>query len=230
MPLSRGSDRPRSRGHSDVTRAQERDGVAPVHPVYLVDDDDAVRSALTLLLDTVGLDVTAFADPRDFLSQLDALEPGTLVVDIRMPGVSGLRLQERLEEVGCRWPVVVISGHGDIEACRRAFRQGAVDFLSKPVDDQDLIDAVQKGEALLVAATAQEAEIAETQALLARLTSRERQVVELVTRGLTSREIGDALNLSPRTVETHRAAAGTKLGTTSVAEITRLLATVPLSA
>jgi len=196
-----------------------------MHPVYLVDDDEAVRSALTLLLDTVGIEVVGFADPVLFLRQIDSLAAGILIIDIRMPGLSGLVLQERLDELGCQWPVIVISGHGDIEACRRAFRQGAVDFLSKPIDEQDLIDAVQKGENTLAAAAARQAQYAESTALLARLTAREREIVVLVSRGLTSREIGDTLNLSSRTVETHRANAGAKLGTTSIAEIAHLVAT-----
>ncbi len=194
-----------------------------MHPVYLIDDDKAVREALSLLLETVGMTIFTYADPAEFLRSLHALEPGTLVIDIRMPGVSGLRLQEQLEDAGCLWPVIVISGHGDIEACRRAFKNGAVDFLAKPVDEQDLIDAVQKGETLLHLADVRDAESAETMALLAQLTVREREVLELATRGLTSREIADALNLSPRTIDTHRANAGAKLGTHSIAEIARLL-------
>ena len=95
-------------------------------PVYLVDDDDAVRRALGLLLSTVGIKVIPFADPQAFLGQLSRLEPGCLILDIRMPAISGLKLQEKLRENGVDWPTIVISGHGDIEACRRAFRNGAL--------------------------------------------------------------------------------------------------------
>ncbi|MDH0113270.1 response regulator [Rhizobium pusense] len=118
-------------------------------PVYLVDDDDAVRKALILLLSTVGIKAKGFADPVAFLSQLAALEPGCLILDIRMPAITGLKLQEKLTEEGIDWPVIIISGHGNIEACRRAFHNGAVDFLSKPVDEQDLIDAIQKAHRIL---------------------------------------------------------------------------------
>ena len=104
-------------------------------PVYLVDDDEAVRHALSLLLSTIGLSVRGFGDPTAFLAQLPRLEPGCLILDIRMPAISGLKLQEQLQAQGIDWPTIVISGHGDIEACRRAFRNGAVDFLSKPVDE-----------------------------------------------------------------------------------------------
>ena len=112
-------------------------------PVYLVDDDDAVRKALTLLLDTVGIQVIAFHTPEIFLQTISKLDPGCLILDIRMPMITGLKLQEQLTDGGINWPTIIISGHGDIEACRRAFQNGAIDFLSKPIDEQDLIDAIQ---------------------------------------------------------------------------------------
>jgi FixJ family two-component response regulator len=115
-------------------------------PVYLVDDDTAVRKALSLLLSTIDIEVRSFADPSAFLAQLPRLTPGCLIFDIRMPVMTGLKLQELLEAQAIDWPVIIISGHGDIEACRRAFRNGAVDYLSKPVDEQDLIDAIQKAQ------------------------------------------------------------------------------------
>ena len=190
-------------------------------PVYLVDDDEAVRRALGLLLSTVGIEVAGFADPQAFLTQVPRLEPGCLILDIRMPAISGLKLQERLNEQGIDWPTIVISGHGDIEACRRAFRNGAVDFLSKPVDDQDLIDAIQKGQEVLERTLRQRAEKAEMLTLLAALTPREREVLDRIAQGFTTRQIAVGLGLSPRTVESHRAAIGAKLGTTSQAEMTR---------
>ncbi|WP_299732198.1 response regulator [uncultured Tateyamaria sp.] len=191
-------------------------------PVYLVDDDAAVRDALSLLLSTVGIDVMAFPGAEDFLSALPKLDPGCLILDIRMPAISGLKLQERLTASGVSWPTVVISGHGDIEACRKAFRNGAIDFLSKPIDEQDLIDAIQKGQAVLGRAAEADAERVETMALMAGLTPREREVLSLVARGFATRDIAVALDVSPRTVESHRAAIGAKLGTTSPAEMTRL--------
>lgn len=191
-------------------------------PVYLVDDDDAVRQALSLLLTTVGIPVRGFADPQAFLGQVAHLPPGCLILDIRMPAISGLKLQEKLTAEGIDWPTIVISGHGDIEACRRAFRNGAVDFLSKPIDEQDLIESIQRAQEALEQRQRQAAERAETLGLLARLTPRERDVLESIARGFTSRQIADGLGLSPRTVESHRAAIGAKLGTTSPAEQTRL--------
>ncbi|SDB59225.1 response regulator transcription factor [Bauldia litoralis] len=192
------------------------------YPVYLVDDDEAVREALSLLLETVGMTVRAFSSPERFLAQVGTLSPGCLILDIRMRMISGLKLQERLKDAGVTWPTVIISGHGDIEACRRAFQNGAIDFLSKPVDEQDLIDAIQKGHAELDQAERTAAEVAESRRLVALLTEREAEVLSLIAKGLTARQIADALGVSPRTVESHRAAIGAKTGTTSAAELTRL--------
>lgn len=191
-------------------------------PVYLIDDDEAVSRALSLLLSTVGIQVSVFSDPRVFLSQMQHLAPGCLIIDIRMPMITGLKLQETLVSQGVDWPTIIISGHGDIEACRRAFRNGAIDFLSKPVDENDLIDAIQRAQTLLQNMLNRRALRNETQALLAQLTPRERQVLDRVAAGYTTRDIANALALSPRTVESHRAAIGAKLGTTSQAEMTRL--------
>ena len=161
-------------------------------PVYLVDDDAAVREALCLLLSTVDIPARAFPGPEEFLRDVGSLKPGCLIVDIRMPAISGLKLQERLHANGIDWPTVVISGHGDIEACRKAFRNGAIDFLSKPVDEQDLIDAIQKGQAALVKNFQQQAERSETLALMERLTGREKEILGLVARGFATRQIADA--------------------------------------
>jgi FixJ family two-component response regulator len=137
------------------------------------------------------------------------------------PAISGLKLQEKLTEKGVSWPTVIISGHGDIEACRRAFRNGAIDFLSKPVDEQNLIDAIQKGHAELEANQQALEERAEAVALVRNLSTREQQVLEMIAKGLTTKQIADALTLSPRTVESHRAAIAAKAGTSSAAELTR---------
>ncbi|MBB3995850.1 FixJ family two-component response regulator [Sulfitobacter undariae] len=189
--------------------------------VYLVDDDEAVRNALSLLLETVGLNVRSFASPETFLMHAADLLPGCLILDIRMPAISGLKLQEKLNDQGVTWPTVIISGHGDIEACRRAFRNGAIDFLSKPIDEQDLIDAIQKGHAELETRQQVTAERAEAVALLRHLSAREQEVLEMIAKGLTTKQIAEALTLSPRTVESHRAAIAAKAGTSSAAELTR---------
>jgi len=187
-------------------------------PVYLVDDDRAVRDAVALLLSTYGLRVETFAHPLDFLSRQPELEPGCIVLDLRMPAITGLQLQQKLQESGCGWPIVLLTGHGDMQACRRAFKAGAVDFLSKPVDEHVLMEAINAA----FAALARYREQDEQRALLARLTERERQVLALVAQGYATKEIAAALELSPRTVETHRAHISEKIGSTSVVEFARL--------
>lgn len=187
-------------------------------PVYLVDDDRAVRDAVALLLSTYGLRVETFAHPLDFLSRQPELEPGCIVLDLRMPAITGLQLQQKLQDSGCGWPIVLLTGHGDMQACRRAFKAGAVDFLSKPVDEHVLMEAVNTA----FAALARYREQDEQRALLARLTEREREVLALVAQGYATKEIAAALELSPRTVETHRAHISEKIGSTSVVEFARL--------
>lgn len=187
-------------------------------PIYLIDDDEAVRGAISLLLGTYGMTVETFADPMAFLSRLGQLRPGCLLIDLRMPAITGLQLQEKLTASGCDWPAIVITGHGDVHACRRAFKAGAVDFLTKPIDEQVLIDALQQAFRLLSARR----ERAEAEQQLAQLTEREREVLDMVSRGWSTKEIAQALALSPRTVDTHRANIAQKLGTTSVAEFARL--------
>jgi len=187
-------------------------------PVYLVDDDEAVRSALSLLLGTYGISIETFGDPAAFLVRAQKLKPGVLVLDLRMPAITGLQLHERLAAIGCDWPTIICTGHGDVHACRRAFKAGVVDFLTKPIDEQVLVEALQQASAALD----MRAERAEAVQLVAQLTEREREVLDMVGRGWSTREIAESLQLSPRTVDTHRANIAQKLGTTSVAEFARL--------
>jgi len=187
-------------------------------PVYLVDDDEAVRSALSLLLGTYGISIETFGDPAAFLARAPKLKPGVLVLDLRMPAITGLQLHERLAAIGCDWPTIICTGHGDVHACRRAFKAGVVDFLTKPIDEQVLVEALQQASAALD----MRAERAEAAQLVAQLTEREREVLDMVGRGWSTREIAESLHLSPRTVDTHRANIAQKLGTTSVAEFARL--------
>ena len=186
-------------------------------PVYLVDDDEGVRSALSLLLGTYGIRIETFGDPTGFLARAPKLKPGVLLLDLRMPAITGLQLHERLAAIGCDWPTIICTGHGDVHACRRAFKAGVVDFLTKPIDEQVLVEALQQASAALDT----RAERAEAAKLVALLTEREREVLDMVGRGWSTREIAESLELSPRTVDTHRANIAQKLGTTSVAEFAR---------
>ncbi|GMB80569.1 response regulator transcription factor [Shinella zoogloeoides] len=187
-------------------------------PVYLVDDDEGVRSALSLLLGTYGIRIETFGDPTAFLARAQKLKPGVLLLDLRMPAITGLQLHEKLAAIGCDWPTIICTGHGDVHACRRAFKAGVVDFLTKPIDEQVLVEALQQASAALDT----RAERAEAAKLVALLTEREREVLDMVGRGWSTREIAESLQLSPRTVDTHRANIAQKLGTTSVAEFARL--------
>lgn len=190
--------------------------------LYLIDDDADVREALALLLQTFGKSVSVFADAPSFLGKQPRLKPGCIITDIRMPHLSGLQLQETLIERGCRWPIIVITGHGDINACRRAFKAGAVEFLTKPVDEHDLLGAINKAMLDLEHEVRRAAEVAEARRLVEALTPREREVFDLVARGLQTKDIAQALSLSPRTIDVHRAHLSAKLGTTSTAEMARL--------
>lgn len=189
-----------------------------MHKVYLVDDDEAVREALAFLLGTYGIGAETFGDPATFLAHLDPERPGVLVVDLRMPLVSGLQLHQKLAERGIDWPTIMITGHGDVAACRRAFKAGIQDFLTKPVDGEVLVDALQQAFSSLDARL----EKREALALLAKLTEREREVLDMVSRGWASKEIAQALAVSVRTIDAHRSKVAEKLGTSSVAEQVRL--------
>ncbi|WP_018901727.1 response regulator [Rhizobium sp. 2MFCol3.1] len=186
--------------------------------IYLVDDNLAVREAMTLLLATYAKEVSTFCDAEHLLNNLGNVQPGIILLDLRMPVVSGPQLLKKLEDLGIRWPVVMITGHGDVEACRRAFKAGVVDFLAKPIDEHVLMESIAAFESalddLLVCN--------ESNRLLDHLTSREREVIELVSKGFGSKEIASALNVSARTVDSHRASIATKLGTPAVAEQTRI--------
>ncbi|AKP90666.1 DNA-binding response regulator [Achromobacter xylosoxidans] len=193
--------------------------------VYLVDDDDAVRDALALLLRTVGLRSEGHADPQQFLAQLSPQAIGCVVLDIRMPGISGLDVLARLAEAS-DLPVVMLTGHANVDLCRRAFKGGAMEFLQKPVDDDIFLDAVQSA---VRGHIARRERLAVTQAAadrLARLSTREHEVLERIVQGMSNKEIAREFDLSPRTVETYRANVFAKLEADSLAQLIRQYATL----
>lgn len=187
--------------------------------VHLVDDDEAVRESLALLIGTVGLRVMAWAHPQAFLDGFDREAIGAIVLDVRMPGMSGLQLLQRLVDEGVQQPVILLTGHGTVAMCRQAFKAGAAEFLEKPVDDQALLDALQAAVRQHVKRRERQAASREARERYAQLSPREREVLGLIVAGLTNKEIGRALALSPRTVETHRANLFDKLGTPSLAQL-----------
>jgi FixJ family two-component response regulator len=180
-----------------------------------------VRDALALLIGTVGLRVQTWADPLDFLARFDRQGIGAIVLDVRMPGLGGLAVLERLVAEGVDQPVLMLTGHGTVEMCRRAFKAGAAEFLEKPVNDELLIEALQQ--AVRQHARTHGRRRADRQARdrFTALSAREREVLGLIVEGLTNKEIGRALGLSPRTVETHRANLFEKLGEASLAQLIR---------
>jgi two-component system, LuxR family, response regulator FixJ len=189
--------------------------------VHLIDDDAAVRDSLALLIGTVGLRVQAWGDPQAFLNQFDRESIGAIVLDVRMPGVSGLTVLDTLIAQGVDQPVILLTGHGTVEMCRRAFKAGAAEFLEKPVDDEALLEALQLAVRQHVKSRERHQADRRSRERYAQLSEREREVLGLIVAGLTNKEIGRALDLSPRTVESHRANLFAKLQAESLAQLIR---------
>ncbi|QTC00894.1 response regulator transcription factor [Alcaligenes sp. SORT26] len=189
--------------------------------IHLLDDDAAVRQSLSLLISTVGLRVQTWADPQQFLESFDRQSIGALILDVRMPGISGLTLLDTLVEQGVDQPIILLTGHGTVDMCRRAFKAGAVEFLEKPVSDDVLLDTVQQAVRQHVRRRERLAADQWARERYTSLSEREREVLALIVEGLTNKEIGRALSLSPRTVETHRANLFAKLQVDNLAHLIR---------
>ncbi len=190
--------------------------------VYVVDDDDGMRRALDTLLSTVGYKTSVFSRPRDFLAQYGADAPGCLVLDIRMPEMSGLEVQQHLNRMGSMLPIVFITGHGDVPMAVQAMKEGAFEFIQKPFRDQDLLDRINQAlrqDAENRAGAARRSEVLQR---LESLTPRERQVMDFIVEGSANKVIAIDLGLSERTVEIHRAKVMEKMGARSVAHLVRL--------
>jgi FixJ family two-component response regulator len=188
-----------------------------------VDDDEAVRSSTKLLLKSVGLPAVTFASAQEFLDNYDPQQPGCVVLDVRMPLMSGLELQQLLNMRGAIIPVIFITGHGDIPMAVEAMQHGAFDFLQKPFRDQDLLDRVQKALEKDRVNRAQLREKARIRERRDSLTPREREILELMTRGKPNKVMAADLGVSQRTVEIHRARVMEKMGATSLAQLVRMV-------
>ncbi len=191
--------------------------------VFVVDDDLSMREALSSLIRSVGLDVVTLASAREFLQVPPPEVPTCLVLDVRMPGLNGLELQRELGQSGRQIPIIFITGHGDIPMTVRAMKAGAVDFLSKPFRDQDLLDAIRHSLERDREARAQRAEQADAQARYDRLTAREREVMAQVARGLRNKEIAAELGIAEVTVKVHRHNVMEKMGARTVPALMGLL-------
>lgn len=195
----------------------------PVPQVFVVDDDGAIREWLEVLLKAAGHSVVSFASAPAFLEAYRQDQPGCLVLDIRMPEMSGLELQARLKERDALLPVIFITSHGDVPMAVEAMRSGAVDFLLKPFQDTDLLDRVSQALAMDAANQAERSELAAIRERIACLTPRELEVMHLVVQGRANKVIATDLNLSQRTVEIHRARVMDKMGATSLAHLVRMV-------
>ncbi|MTV36002.1 response regulator transcription factor [Duganella radicis] len=194
--------------------------------IHLVDDDTAVRDSLSMLIGTVGLRVQTWADPRSFITEFDPTSIGVIVLDMRMPAISGLTVMEQLIARGVDQPIIMLTGHGTVDMCRRSFKAGAVEFLEKPVDDEVLIDALQSAVRQHLHSRQNHQLSQRARERHAQLSPREREVLCFIVDGLTNKEIGRALELSPRTVENHRASLYAKLAVESLAQLVRQYASL----
>lgn len=191
--------------------------------VFVIDDDDAVRSSLRLLFKSYGLDAVMHASADDFLAGYDIARPGCLVLDVRMPGMSGLELQERLTaRRSYHPPIIFITGHGDVQMAVRAVQAGAFDFVEKPFNDQDLLDRIQKAITHDAGQRGKEEQRSQLKALFASLTPREREVLDRVVEGMSNKGIANALGLSAKTVEVHRAKVMEKLHARSLSDLVKM--------
>jgi RNA polymerase sigma factor (sigma-70 family) len=191
--------------------------------VFVVDDDASVRSSLKFLISTVGLHVETFDSAEAALQKLTPDAPGCLVLDVRLRGLSGLDLQSELAARNCQVPIVFITGHGDIPMSVRAMKAGAVEFLTKPFRDQDLLDAIRVALERARARREQEKEITELQQRFDSLTSREREVISMVVAGKLNKQIADQLGTAENTIKVHRSRAMDKMHAQSVADLVRMI-------
>ncbi|AWN39065.1 response regulator transcription factor [Methylobacterium radiodurans] len=195
------------------------DTAAPL--VVIVEDDEGVREGLQDLLRSVGLDTIAYGSTGDLLGATLPDRPGCLILDVRLPGSSGLDLQAKLAATGNRLPIIFMTGHGDIPMSVQAMKAGALDFLTKPFRDQDMLDAIAVAIERDRVRRASSAGVAELEALAATLTAREAEVMQHVVRGLLNKQIAHALGISEITVKIHRGNVMRKMGAGSVADLVR---------
>jgi FixJ family two-component response regulator len=202
---------------------------AAVRTVFIIDDDRGMRQAIQDLVESVGLRAESFATGEEFLSRQRSGNPSCLVLDVRLPKMSGLDFQRRLTETGVQIPVIFITAHGDIPMSVRALKSGAVEFLTKPFRDQELLDAIHLALQRDSAALEQQAAIHDLQERYQALTAREREVMALVVRGMLNKQIAGEIGASEATVKIHRGRVMQKMQAGSVAELVRIADKLKLS-
>jgi len=190
--------------------------------VFVIDDDESMRRSLATLLRSVGLDARVFSSPQEFMRAERTDAPGCLVLDVRLPGQSGLAFQEQLAKEGIALPIIFITGHGDVPMTARAMKAGAVEFLSKPFDDQVLLDAIHGAIESDRQRRRHAAQLAELQARYRALTEREREIFRLVVAGQLNKQIAAELGLSVVTVKVHRAQVMRKMAAKSIVDLVRM--------
>jgi two-component system, LuxR family, response regulator FixJ len=194
----------------------------PKGKVYVIDDDEAMRDSLQFLLGSADFDVTLFESAQAFLDKLGSLDFGCVVSDVRMPGIDGIELLGRLKSLQCRFPVIIMTGHGDVPLAVEAMKLGAVDFLEKPFDDDLLIAMIDTGLKRAEPEVRQEAVTREIAERVATLSPRERQVMDGLVAALSNKAIAREYDISPRTIEVYRANVMTKMQAGSLSELVRL--------
>ena len=190
--------------------------------VFVVDDDQAMRQSLKWLIESVGMDVETYASADEFMRDYYPGQAGCLLLDVRMPGMSGLELQEHFNEHDIRIPIIIITGHGDVPMSVRAMKAGAIDFIEKPFNDELLLESIRNALVYDLDQRTSQAELAEIAARLDQLTPREHEVMEMVTDGRSNKDIALALGVSAKTVEAHRARVMEKMKASSLPDLVKM--------